>query len=110
MNDTKWQELCEAMRSFPDFIPFFRVKDILAQEPADWDGEWYYHPLPYYSIEWLDIDSRHVTLRGPDQARPDRTDEIIAELRRFQIPFSREGCYLRVWGYVTPGAPPRGES
>src|SRR5579863_6854628 len=41
MNDTKWEELIEAIRSHPKFTPQYRQKHVLAAEPAKWDGEWY---------------------------------------------------------------------
>ena len=97
LNDTKWRELCDAMRSFAGFLPRFRIKDLLGMQPSEWDGEWYYHPYPYFSIEWLQIDSMG------------HLGEVTQALIDHNIPFSRDGEYLRVWGYTLPGSPPKFE-
>jgi hypothetical protein len=57
MNDTKWREICEAFRHWPK-PPRFRIRDLLAPANfvSDWDGEWYYHPKPYVTIEWLEVE------------------------------------------------------
>jgi hypothetical protein len=82
------------MRAFASFTPRFQILDILGEYPAPWDSEWYYHPYPYFSIEWLDVD--------PVGHEP----EVIEALQRYGVPFSREGAFLRVWGYYDPGHPP----
>jgi hypothetical protein len=102
MNDTKWRELCSA---FQNSGLRYKVKDLTALSAADWDGEWYYHPLPYFRIEWLEIDAK-TFWQGHSQVTGDRTGEIIATLVRHNIPFSREGDNIRVWGYLRPGPKP----
>jgi len=68
--------------------------------PAEWDGEWYYHLRPFSCVEWVDIDPV-----DRDHSPPiDHTAEVEAALRRIHVPFSREGQYLRVWGYTRPGS------
>jgi hypothetical protein len=94
MNDTKWEELVSAMRSLADFTPRYRQKHVRSPEPASWDREWFYHLRPFSVVEWVDIDP------GPHVAKIEKT------LREIHVPFSREGPYLRVWGYVRPGTSP----
>ena len=99
LNDTKWEELIQAMRALA-FGPRYRPKHVRAKGPADWDGEWYYHLRPFSCVEWVDIDPV-----DRDHSPPiDHTAEVEAALRRIHVPFSREGQYLRVWGYTRPGS------
>jgi hypothetical protein len=92
MNDTKWREVCEAFRHWPQ-PPRFRVRDLLAAEGyvSDWDREWYYHPLPYVSIEWLEVELREEQI----SAALDLCKQIgaIAE---------RSAAGIRVWGWRGP--------
>src|SRR2546422_177399 len=76
MNATKWQEATEAMRLLPGGPPRFRVKDIHGPVPSEtaWDREWFYHPRPHETIEWLEID--------PDS----RAAELLAVLGKLGVP------------------------
>jgi hypothetical protein len=103
MNDTKWQELVEAVRSQLDFTPRYRQKHVRADEPTDWDREWFYHLRPYSVVDWVDIDPFDRSSDSP----ADRTASIEEMLRRIQIPFSRENGIIRVWGFVRPGSSPQ---
>ena len=99
LNDTKWEEFVHAMRALA-FGPQYRQKHVRAEEPADWDWDWYYHLRPFSCVEWVDIDPV-----DRDHSPPiDHTAEVEAALRRIHVPFSREGQYLRVWGYTRPGS------
>jgi hypothetical protein len=100
LNDTKWEELVEAMRASGN--PRFRQKHVRADRPAGWDGEWYYHLRPFVCVEWVDIDPVERSGRRP----LDRSPEIEAALRAIPVPFSREGPHLRVGGYTRPGVTP----
>jgi hypothetical protein len=96
MNATKWRETTEAMRNLSGGPPGFRIKDIRGPEPGleDWDREWYYHPRPWETIEWLEI-------------RPDpRRDEIVGILKGIGAAISLEGDRIRIWGWLRPGASP----
>jgi hypothetical protein len=96
MNETKWRETTEAMRHLPGGPPGFRIKDVGGPEPGleDWDREWYYHPRPWETIEWLEI-------------RPDpRRDEIVGALKGIGAPISLEEGRIRIWGWLRPGASP----
>ena len=103
MNDTKWEELVEAMRSVPGFNPRFSQKHVRSSEPANWDGEWFYHLRPFSVVEWVDIDPFDRSCNPPT----DHTTEIEETLRKILVPFSREGAMLRIWGYVRPGSSPK---
>lgn len=97
MNATKWREATEAMRHLPGGPPGFCIKDIRGPEPvrAIWDREWYYHPRPWETIEWLEIcpDPRH--------------DEIVSTLRTIGVPFSIEEDRIRIWGWLRAGTSPK---
>jgi hypothetical protein len=96
MNATKWRETTEAMRHLVGGPPGFRLKDIQGPGlwPDFWDREWYYHPRPWETIEWLKIQ--------PDP----RQYEIMAILRAIGAPFSLEGGHIRIWGWLRPGIAP----
>jgi hypothetical protein len=94
MNATKWREVTEAMRLLPGGPTRYRVKDIDSPEPGGWDREWYYHPRPYETIEWLEID--------PDS-------RVVAVLRALAAVGCRvmEGCgSVRIVGWLRPDATP----
>lgn len=97
INATKWREATDAMRHLAGGPPGFRIKDILGPDPSDraWDREWFYHPRPWETIEWLEIH--------PDP----RQGEIMATLRRIGAPFSLEAGHIRIWGWLRPGVSPR---
>lgn len=92
MNDTKWRELCEAFRHWPK-SPRFRIRDLLADEGyiSDWDGEWYYHPLPYVSIHWLEVELSE-----------DQIPQALDLCKRIGAPIERSPMGLRVWGWIGP--------
>jgi hypothetical protein len=94
MNATKWRETTEAMRHLIGGPPGFRIKDMRGPEPglAAWDREWFYHPRPWETIEWLEIypDPRH--------------DEIVTALKGIGVPISLEEGRIRIWGWLRPGA------
>lgn len=54
-NDTKWDELIDAVRGRKGWKPRFRWKCV--DGPVSWwDGDWSYHlPFPLKSVEWLDL-------------------------------------------------------
>src|SRR5882672_2984763 len=63
-NDTKWNELIEAMRQRTDRWPSYRFKCVDGP-PSGWDVEWFYHlPFPMISVEWLDIGFVQVVHEG----------------------------------------------
>ncbi len=96
MNATKWREATEAMRQLPGGPPRYRIKDIDAGGPGYWDREWYYHPRPYETIEWLEIDPEG------------RSAEVLAALAALGVPAEAVGELVRVVGWLRPGVSPDG--
>jgi hypothetical protein len=107
LNDTKWRELCLAMHSLPS-PPRYRIKPLLRNEVSEWDREWFYHPLPYVDIEWLEIDTRTFIVESKGTAAPykeineNRSDAILAILKDVNVPYRFEGEHIRVCGYIRP--------
>jgi hypothetical protein len=101
MNDTKWRELCLEMYALEP-RPRFRTRDLLA--PPDyvsaWDREWYYHPQPYLTIEWMEIEAVAGADVGP----------ITDVLRRAGVPFEGTEDRIRVYGYTRPRGQGGGET
>ena len=97
MNATKWREATEAMRRLPGGPPRFRIKDIDGAAVSAWDREWHYHPRPYETIEWLEID--------PDA----RTAEVVAALASVGVPAVVEGKLVRIRGWLRPSSAPSAE-
>jgi hypothetical protein len=56
MNDTKWEELRQAMYVLDAKIPW-RCKVLGRRYTSDWDGEWFYHFRlgDYADIEWTEL-------------------------------------------------------
>jgi hypothetical protein len=90
MNDTKWREVCDGFRQWPR-PPRFRVHDLLAADGyvSEWDSEWYYHPLPYVSIQWLEVE-----LRG------EQVSAALELCKRAGAAVERTPSGLRIWGWV----------
>jgi uncharacterized protein DUF6678 len=116
MNDTKWREALQVLRSLPpDFPVWFRAKEVRhSDHEAHWESDFPWHfPHPYQFIEWADFRTA-VTTRGDGGAKvviADRTDEILRGFRSHNIPFtfsddvpfSFAGGVVRIWGYLRPG-------
>jgi len=97
MNATKWREVTEAMRHLAGGSPRFRIKDIDGVQPGGWEREWYYHPRPYETIEWLEID--------PDTRR----EQVLAALAAVGVLIAVEEGLVRVLGWFRPGGLPAAE-
>ena len=90
MNTTKWREVVEAMLSLPGGPPRFRIKDIDAASAIGWDREWYHHPRPYETIEWLEIDPEG------------RADEVLAALAAVDVTVHIDSGLVRIIGWRRP--------
>jgi hypothetical protein len=90
MNDTKWREVCEAFRLWRE-PPRYRVHDVLAADGyiSEWDREWYYHPLPYVSIQWLEVELSE-----------EQIPAALAVCKGVGAPAERSPVGLRIWGWV----------
>ena len=100
-NDTKWDELIDAMRAREGWKPKFRCKCI-DSTPSYWDGEWFYHlPFPLLSLEWLDIEFIERTHRGRLIA-PVFTDHsawLEELLVRVGFEYQKGSALIRIFGY-----------
>jgi len=91
-NDTKWDELIDAMRARRDWRPSYRFQCIDGP-PSDWDVEWFYHlPFPMISVEWLDVSTTRV--RGEDH--PDWIEVLI---RGIGLDYRAGTTMIRIFGY-----------
>jgi hypothetical protein len=118
MNDTKWREVIQVLRSLPSpyFPVWFRAQVVTEPDrEAHWESDFpWYFPGIYEFIEWADfrtvVTTRHES--GTKEIVSDRTDETLHGFRSYNIPhtFSRvvpwgfAGGVVRIWGYLRPGA------
>lgn len=95
MNNTKWEEIREAMSDYPGNCQW-RTKDIENDYISPWDGEWYYHFQngDYKFIEWLEIKAETEELQK----------DLIAILHEIHAPGKFFKDAIRVYGYVETGA------
>ena len=98
MNDTKWREVCELFRHWSTPPPPFRFHDLLAHEGyvSRWDREWYYHPRPYVSIQWLEVEM-------PSDSVP----AALAQCKEIGVAVEAREVGLRIWGWVGPADRPQ---
>ena len=91
MNNTKWEEIREAMYNSPTHIQW-RTKDIETGYISTWDAEWYYHFRlgDYKYIEWLEIKAE------TDELRKD----LLDILQKIHVPGKVLEDVIRVYGYV----------
>src|SRR4051794_21710480 len=94
MNDTKWDELRQAMCGLGAASPRWRTKDVSGYV-CPWDGDWYYRFREggYDTIQWVEIGAT-----APAQ------EAVEAALRRVHVPGHRIDEGFRVYGYVEDGA------
>jgi hypothetical protein len=92
MSNTKWEELRAAMYALGRARLQFRIKDLDANEPGAWDGEWFYHfrGSGYVTIEWVE-------LRTPD---PEQRNAVRDCLRDIHVPGAETAEGFRVVGWV----------
>jgi len=91
MDDTKWREVCALFRN-QYRSPRFRVHDLLAisdNHVSEWDREWYYHPRPCNSIQWLEIE-----------LPPERVAQALAQCKAIGAAVEPTPAGLRIWGWV----------
>jgi len=99
MNATKWRETVEALA---DLHPKCRVRWVDVPAVSDWMSLWIPYPGSTYfdtspvgpfrtfTIEWLKIDVSEQT----------GADVVEQRLQGIGVPFTREGCHVRLTGYV----------
>lgn len=92
MNNTKWEEVRQAMYALDAPKPRFQIKDRDRDTPWGWDGEWFYHfrEGPYDLIEWVDIQVYSTKQR----------DEVRTILRRIHAPGIETETGFRIMGWI----------
>ncbi|MEH7309221.1 DUF6678 family protein [Neobacillus drentensis] len=98
MNNTKWEEIREAMLDSPN-VHQWRTKDIETGYICPWDGEWFYHFKiegvvdSYKTIEWLEITAETEKMRK----------EVLEILQNIHVAGEVLDNAIRVYGYVEMG-------
>ena len=113
MNNTKWQELREAMDEWGN-APAYEIK-YLFDEKSEAEveqavaettvaiGDWgYEHFYPMFDIEWVKIRKLRSVFRGHLIAREivDNSEGIRAILEQFTIPYVENEFCFTVYGYL----------
>ncbi|TCM89718.1 hypothetical protein EV294_1115 [Paenibacillus sp. BK033] len=89
MNDTKWDEIREAMLDSDRTIRW-RTKDNENGYIAHWDADWFYHFRQgrYKTIEWLEISLTEENIAY-----------VMTKLKEIHVPGEVDGNVARVYGY-----------
>jgi hypothetical protein len=113
VNDTKWQELCHAVRAELPFPPPYQVKFVEFEAPdvaafpyapsfvGDW-GTTYEGQLGIH-IEWIRIAPRLSKHRGElvSPTVEECSYELRALLKRLHVPFVEQDGFFIVYGHST---------
>lgn len=102
MNQTKWRELCQELAQNNELDPDVRLKYLYSDQVFGFSPVWWNEVLREASaIEWLDFNPIKLKPRyGLIPAKEtDISNEIIQILKKYNIPYSVEQSYIRVWGY-----------
>lgn len=115
MNDTKWNELRDAMMNEMPFQPAFIVKFVIDEDAPDDNsikndvfGDWYYGLSidrecfnAFFVIEWVKIRPWYMKKRGALVAdeKIDASPELEALLRKYSIPYESENGLYCIYGY-----------
>ncbi len=101
-NTTKWQLLLDLMRNRSGWVPLYRFCCI-DSELSGWDREWWYHvPIPFISVEWLELSTTEEVTRGAMvySKEIDHSEWIINFLESAKFEFDRIGSNIRIFGYI----------
>jgi hypothetical protein len=118
MNNTKWKELKKGINELP-FLPPFVIKSVDEEETSyhrfekdayntnDWGmysddylgGDIY--ATPFYAVEWIKIRPRLLKHQGCliESKVIDETDEFLAMLKKYNIPFEKKNETYIIYGY-----------
>lgn len=118
MNNTKWEELKKGISELP-FLPPFVIKSVDEEETSfhlfdkdvynanDWGmymdnylgGDIY--ATPFYAIEWIKIKPRLLKYQGRlvESKVIDETEEFMAMLKKYNIPFEKQNETYIIYGY-----------
>ena len=118
MNNTKWKELKKGISELP-FLPPFVIKSVDEEETfyhqfkedVYYTGDWGMYldnylggdiyATPFYAVEWIKIRPRLLKhqVRLIESKVIDETDEFLAILKKYNIPFEEQnGAYI-IYGY-----------
>jgi len=103
MNKTKWKELCSSFSDKCKISPVVRYKLIYEDNILGFSKVWWNELFDdSAAIEWLDFDPIEHEFRGHllSDKDTDIRSEILDVFRKFNISYSIEGKYYRVWGYI----------
>ncbi|WHI50488.1 hypothetical protein P3339_18910 [Microbulbifer sp. MLAF003] len=109
MNKTKWRELCSLFADQGDASPEVRYKLIYEDKILGFSKVWWDELFgDSVAIEWIDFDSYEHEFRGRlvSDKDTDISSGILEVLHKFNIPYSIEGKYYRVWGYINADSNP----
>lgn len=101
-NDTKWNELIEAMRDRVGWRPSYRFKCIDGVA-SHWDAEWFYHlPFPFIAIEWIDLRFLQESTEHHLPPRVHATDHspwLEELLNQIGLEYQKGRTMIRLFGY-----------
>jgi len=113
MNNTKWKELQNAINGL-SFPPPYVLKDICEEEAdvpkfdkdvnywGDWSDEAIYNWGDYFAIELIKVRPRYTKRQGhlmPEIIADDVTEEFLAILKKFNIPYDVDDGVFTIYGY-----------
>ncbi len=104
-NNTKWDELINAVRARPGWKPRFRFQciDTIDGKPSQWNNEWCYHlPFPFVSVLWFDLSIFEEIRenRLPSKvSHLDHSQWIEELLIRIGLSYRKGSRSIRVFGY-----------
>lgn len=102
-NNTKWNELLNAMREQERWRPSYRFKTVLGK-PGAWDVEWSYHPpFPLICVAWMDIATIETrrSMHAPFHAETiDHAAWISPLLTKIGFDTIAKPGLIRIFGYA----------
>ena len=124
MNNTKWRELKKGVETLP-FEPPYVVKTVDEEineshkfdkdvshcgDWGDFDGD---HAdelgsdmirIPFYAVEWIKVRPRYIKHQGhlmPEAIAEDITEDFLAILKMYNIPYEEDNGTFIIYGYRT---------
>ena len=103
MNSTKWKEFIDSVSKLEDLNPKIRYQCITSDEIFGFSQVWWNELYEICAeIKWLEIDPVKKEFRGKlvSDKETDYSDLVSSLLSQANIPYSIEGRYFKVWGYI----------
>ena len=104
MNKTKWTELCNSFESQTEMSPNVRYKLLNSEKIFGFSKVWWDELLrECQAIEWIDFELVRREHRGRllSDREIDISEFISSVFQMHNVPYSVEGKYFRVWGYIS---------